>query len=191
IIDGPCKTETLRSFGDLLKEKLATLFGDKKEELNSVIDEACGRSFNTNKEAVKALSLALSDLAKTIPLEELEENSVEAAREINPELTYLNRLLNYGITGDEIHIHIMHASTLSAPEKITLLNEAFQELAAKLKDKPELKNIQTISGTSWIFKENPGLARKLGFTLEDDPSVKKGERRAVISTENFIKKYSK
>lgn len=89
----------------------------------------------------------------------------------NPE-TYemdVNEMLSFElIKNDELSLHIDDVRDLPYATKWQLLREGLTVIANLLQVNPLLKNVKTISGTSWIVSKNPKFTRSLGFEIVED-----------------------
>lgn len=114
----------------------------------------------------------------------------------------INELLHYSVTKDkELYLHVSPAKTLSLPEQLKLLREGLPILAKKLKENPNLQNVETIGAVSWIVAANPGLLTRIGFTYKGNLDEKRKAEsfpgdtsdigEAYISREDFLKRYLK
>ena len=104
-------------------------------------------------------------------------------------LTSVNQLLVYEKIDNEIVLHIDLNRLTDDFKILKLLRDGLTTLALTVKNDP---TIQRISGTSWIIKENPRILQLLGFTVQEpgaDEERNASDRKAVISRDDFLKKY--
>lgn len=84
-------------------------------------------------------------------------------------------LVNNMIEGEiinerELGLIIFDVRSMEISEKLEMLRTGFQKLAYILETDERLKNIEIISGTSWIVAEHPKLMELLGFEVTTDES---------------------
>lgn len=114
--------------------------------------------------------------------------------------TKLNEILSYELNGDEVSLHLSPARELIKTEGFNGLMEEVEKgliILANIVD--DNKEIQEITGTSWIVANNPRLMKKLGFTvihgeINDEPNPTGGNRsisKAFISRDDFLDRYLK
>ena len=99
---------------------------------------------------------------------------------------YPNEHFMFDLIDDSAMIHIPPSRDV---DLITLYNElkkGFQTLAWYIEDKD---HITKVIGESWITTQHPKFVKRLGFTVE--PAIGEHEAIAIISKEEFIKKYLK
>lgn len=97
----------------------------------------------------------------------------------------LNDLLYYNVQEkypDEVAIHVHVMLTKSPMEMHRLAIDGLEKLATTLENNPDLSHIKWVAGFSWIVRNNPRLAKKLGFEVsEDEPSLARMTRADFIS----------
>lgn len=95
------------------------------------------------------------------------ENNIEEEDDI-----VINELLEAEL-GDngELFLHVEDVRNFSLSEKLEMLRTGLQKLAYMLETDPELKDVQKISGTSWIVYQHPKLMKNLGFEVITDPTL--------------------
>lgn len=80
----------------------------------------------------------------------------------------LNEMLSVEIRGGgELWFHVDDVRDFGLAEKIGMLRDGFQKLAGLLRNN-YFGEIDIISGASWIITKNPGLIRRLGFTIDNE-----------------------
>lgn len=107
----------------------------------------------------------------------------------------LNRLMSYGTTGSEIHIHASFGESVEG--KLALYRDGMRKLAAIVNGDP---NIQEITATSWIVAEYPNIFTRWGFDVKNISLKERKQlfgddhrkvQRATISREEFLTKFLK
>lgn len=68
---------------------------------------------------------------------------------------------------DSISLHFGMPEVNSLSSHLSTLRTGFKELASYLKYSPTLKDVETITATSWIVTERPSLMEKLGFIVDN------------------------
>lgn len=107
----------------------------------------------------------------------------------------VNKILSYGITGDNLHIHLRNLE-ISHNEKEILVQDGLRKLATLIANKPKIKKI---SATSWIVAKHPRTIQKMGFTIKGSiseefqkkvfPNEKRPIYYAEMTREEFLAKY--
>ncbi len=141
---------------------------------------------------MKALK-PIIDLKEKTP-DKFEEAEAKAMNEASG-FTEINRLLSYGKYKSTIHIHAPAGETVSG--KLGLYREGMAKLAEIVNNDPD---VQTITATSYLVAEHPGLFTRMGFKVEDISDELrernfKGETRKIkkawISREEFLRRFLK
>lgn len=79
----------------------------------------------------------------------------------------LNECLSFYLDApDRISLHVGDVKKFPLSEKLRLLWDGLDKLAELLVSDSRLKDIKTITATSWIVTEHPHLLEKLGFTID-------------------------
>lgn len=115
--------------------------------------------------------------------EELEKRAGQPEARIMGSI-YLNKILDCTLHGEEIKVHLKPTPRFSP----ALLRDGLRILAKDLLNDQALSDVKTVSMTSHLLTEQPGIAERLGFTMENG-ITETGSRRAKIAREKFINKY--
>jgi hypothetical protein len=94
---------------------------------------------------------------------------------------------------NEITIHLsktdIRPGFAGAKEFLRMYESGLSELAKRMTNDPELHTMTQVVAASWIVYKNPGLLRKMGFTITN----RSDEERlgvAVMSRKDFLEKYA-
>jgi hypothetical protein len=93
---------------------------------------------------------------------------------------------------NEITIHLSKTNIASgvagAKDFIHEYRGGLRELARRMQVDPELLTIKQVVAASWIVNKNPGLLRRMGFTITaQDDEAQMGV--AIMSRKDFLLKY--
>ncbi len=177
-----------------VRAKLVVLFAGKEAEFEKLLTDLSSRKYTSAKELIRIFAENISKFAQSnFSLEELERRS-RVPEHFREDQIRLNELLFFNIGRNDptkIKIHVFPSTTLSIEEKIKQFREGLKELAKLLKNDSRFVGVKTIMAKSWIVSKNPGIFGRLGFQiLEENEKDRILEvRRAVISCEDFKKKY--
>ena len=100
----------------------------------------------------------------------------------------VNETLSYEFLADSIGLHVPTVFTKKPTEMLNSFNEGLKTLARDIKNNPEFPSVKKIVGYSWIVYEHPNLLQKMGFSI-DNVDEEHREARAIISIEDFLKRY--
>lgn len=181
-----------------IKEQIKTIASMALGPDNKILDELdkC-LDIENRDEFIQAIMLILQPIidAKRNDPVKFEEAKRQAFLE-NGKFNSINDLMSYDIDEHTLHLHIAPNETTTAARKITMLKEGMIELAKIVRDN---KDIQKITGASWIVAEHPEILTRLGFDLEGQISAEEKERffaaetkdvhRASISRQALLNKY--
>lgn len=204
-LEGMCKTD---SFDSIIKRMIdgIEIFAKSAQDIDAEL--LIGSD-------IEAMKLALLDCAKikdqehfldavmkiVNPIVDIKEHHKDKFEEVEARvmneasnLTPINRLVSYGKSGDEIHIH--HTPGTTVENKLRLYKEALAKLAEIVDKDPEIKKI---TAASWIVAKNPRMFTGAGFTVEDSNEYHKGNldelnrkmNFASISRDDFLNRYLK
>lgn len=177
----------------------APVFEEAKDEFNEFLDHVWKKEYQNNEELADYAARELQNMrVKTYTVEEFERRLRENAMK-HKEFTPLtnNNLLFYNLSKDELElkVHVGPAHAMKPAEMIRSIRDGMKELARQVTMRPELKKVETISGTSWVIEQNPRLVERLGFTVENKPrrrtSSGKVYHRAYMTKEKLLELYSK
>lgn len=103
------------------------------------------------------------------------------------EIISINNAFDYELIsgGRVVNLHLP-ATNIRGPQLLKLYKEGLTKLAAIINDNPD---IIEITADSWIIDKNPGLVERFGFKIKDAPGERVWSRTAIISREDFLKKY--
>ncbi len=158
------------------------------EDLEKVLQEIETSDPKDENDLVDIVTTSVCDLFhRNFTLQELEKRSRELRSIENGEVE-VNRVLNYDIHGQKLHIHIPLTLIENPMELRKLFMEGLKKLSTEIKENPELKDITTIHGKSWIIYKHPKLLEAAGFTIISRDETA-GQGVAEMSREDFIKRY--
>ncbi len=100
----------------------------------------------------------------------------------------LNRLIEYGISGDVVHIHVPPTFVDNPRELVEMFVDAMKKLADRLQNDPDLANIQRVTARSWIVVRGQKALTKFGFRITAI-DLEKDRGEAEISREELIERY--
>lgn len=81
----------------------------------------------------------------------------------------LNDILSYYVEDpNTVSIHLADATELSVGQKITYLKDGLRSLAEVLIKEKDLKDVDTITATSWLVTEKPKLIENIGFIIDNN-----------------------
>jgi hypothetical protein len=136
----------------------------------------------------KAVDLIAKMMAEGSSLEEIENLSVK--RNLEKGHVELSRGLMYGLTeeGKEVELHVPNTFFENNQMFLKSFIAGLKVLAKKLRENPELKDVEHISGFSMLVKDNPEFFSRLGFEIENFEDEENGAS-VVMSREKFLKLY--
>lgn len=104
----------------------------------------------------------------------------------------LNEMLGCELRGKgRLWLHVSEFRDRSFGQKLRLLREGFSNLAYLLKEEPEFSKVDTISATSWIVTKNPGLLKRLGFTVDNNAEGFEESKKEYGSKHRIVDKETK
>lgn len=189
-----------------LRERIAPWLTDEvmRMEVAKYVDP--NKLFTNIEEAARANDKTefVSAIIKAIePLLRFQKENPEAFRafkrrqfvEQNQSIA-VNDAFSYRIDEGELKVDVAPVSDFKLADKLSMLRDGLWAIAAVIDRDPSIK---IVSATSWIVAENPGLLKKMGFTIEGEigkelreehfRSEKRPVHRATMSREDFLKKY--
>ncbi|MDO8639773.1 MAG: hypothetical protein Q7R53_02500 [bacterium] len=85
----------------------------------------------------------------------------------------VNELLYYTLFPGkkELILNIHNAVSLSTRDKLILFKNGLKEIAKRMQTDPELAQIETIKGRSWIIEDYPKLVNKMGFITDENDTA--------------------
>lgn len=161
-----------------------------KSAVDAVLDVLGHIEFTDKKNFIDSFTTTLARLLMEhfSSAEALEERMRSVEVEENG-VTRINELLTYELSDtDEIRLHVSVQFTATPLRLYNLLRQGFYSLAQKLLHDTSLAGVRKVCGTTWIAFENPGLAKRLGFTIMDRDE---SERVATVEMDRdaFLKRY--
>lgn len=118
----------------------------------------------------------------------------EAVTKERAELTHVNDILNYGVHGDRLELHVYPNSTTKILTLPVLLRGGLQEIAHRMSTDRTLENIAHITGKSPLVKRFAAFLERMGFTIERDAQGEVvldvgGNGKCEMSREEFMKRF--
>lgn len=159
---------------------------EKEKELADLLHSLGTLTTEDEKEFIKITADKLADfIASSFTTEEIEDISRRRARRQN---VLINRLIEYGVTDNILHIHAPVTFLDNPLELRTLFLDAMHKLADKLKNDHELSGIDKITAKSWIVAKAKRAFKEAGFTIVEE-NKDQGYAKAEISKEKLIDLY--
>lgn len=186
-----------------LQGELASIFKnippEKQGELQQFLDRLGDISYRNDEDFIQSATTALYSFANEHFAAKEFEDIVRSTFAERGGFTPLNEILSYGVSGDNIHIHLAPAKTESVGAMLGFIKSGLKELARRIATEPALQNVEVISADSWITAERPKILEGLGFTIdgpitEEERTAYFGGERGDISKshmdrDDFLKKY--
>lgn len=182
------KEEILREGFVRLLKRFREVIPQKDGDISILADYMARLSMDDKEKFIEDASSNIADfLLSNFTLEEIEQI---ARRHATYENYNLNRLVEYGISDNIIHIHSPLTFIDNPMELRILFLDALNKLAEKLKNDPKLAKIEKITASSWIVVKAQRAFKEAGFTITKiDKDKDLGE--AEITREKLIEIYAK
>lgn len=195
----PAGEEKEEIFLQLLDEQLKSVLGPEADVFSNVADHLKRDDFEDDTSYIEAVvALLYPYLAERTDPSQLEQMMRKTFVEKGGFIP-LNEILSFGHYKDVAHIHLAPSHSMGLKELKRKVTAGFEELAKRLASDNDLKDIQTIQGTSWIVARSPKLMESFGFTIDGEISDEmrqahfSGDDRPIarchMDRETFLKRY--
>lgn len=184
-----------------LDKTISVLPKETYEQLTNQLKPLQNKDYESTEEMIYQISTTVADYLNSRYTPEEFEKMIRQGWAEKSGFVPLNEVLSYGTHREEAHIHLAPAKHESSLKLGVLVKRGLEKLAQKIKEDPELKNIERVSATSWLVatKEGGRLMEKLGFQIDGpiDEDFRaehfKGELRPIsrshIERDEFLAKY--